>query len=69
MKNEIENIIDRELMEDAQGGYCYLALSNFVTVSPNKKLELYMYCRENGIQPYLDYQNKTKCFRKKREVE
>lgn len=65
MKSQIENIIDRELIEDVQGEYCYLALSDFVTVSPNKKLELYMYCRENDIEAYLDYQNKTKCFRKK----
>ena len=63
MKNEIENIIDIKLNDDTQGGY-YIPLSKWVAVPFEKKLQIYMYCRENGIRVFLDYQNKNKCFRK-----
>ena len=61
MKKEIEKIIEMKLKTYKEG--YYLKLDDCMLILEDKKLEVYKYCRENGIEIYIDRDKKNKCFR------
>lgn len=65
MKKEIEEIINMKLKTDKD--VYYLKLDDWVTILENKKLEVYKYCREKGIEIYINKEKKYKCFKIKKE--